>query len=120
MQCYVPYFYQSMGLNIIVYKIVEKTMEEGWHNNLVPYYKVERQDWFDSLRLSGDKDFVTENEFVAYDENDEEGRDYVRPKDFSKCREWINENVIESNRQRLLKALDFFEKDKDLVFLWSW
>lgn len=113
-------FCQTMGLNIIVYKVVEKTMEEGWHNNLVPYYKVEKQEFFDSLRFAGDKDFVSENEFVYYDESDEEGMNYVRPKDFKKCREWVNEHIQEGNRPRLLKALDELEKDKSLVFMWSW
>lgn len=113
-------FCQAMGINISVKKVVEKTMEEGWHNNLVPYYKVEDQDWFDHLRFSGDADFVIENEFYYYDDSDEEGRDYRRPKDFNKCREWVNEHIYEGNRPRLLKALDELEKDASLVFRWSW
>ena len=109
-----------MGLNISVKKIVNKTTEEDWNGELVPYYELEDQKWFDHLRFSGDKEFVVENEFVFYDDSNEEGREYVRPKDFEKCREWVNKYIPNGNSLRLLKALDELEKDENLVFRWSW
>lgn len=109
-----------MGLNIIVKKIVDKEMIEGWHNNLVPYYHTEKQEWFSSLRYAGDRDFIKENKFQSYDNSDAEGKGYIRPKDFNKCREWVNEHIYEGIRPRLLKALDELEKDSSLVFSLSW
>ena len=109
-----------MGVNIIVKKVVEKTMEESWGGKLVPYYKTEKVNWFDTLRYSGDREFIIENEFVYYDNNDTEGEEYLRPKDFNKCREWVMCNVVLGNQNRLLKALDELESDKQLVFRFAW
>lgn len=109
-----------MGVNISVIKIVSKTMEEGWHKNLVPYYHTQNQYWFDHLRYGGDKDFIIENEFQSYDDSDDEGMEYVRPKDFNKCRKWVHENIVEGNKPRLLNALNELEKDSTLAFSWSW
>ena len=109
-----------MGINISVIKVIEKTMEEGWHNNLVPYYAIRKQKWFDHLRFGGDSDFVTENEFYYYDDSDEEGKSYRRPSDFDKCRCWVKSNIIEENQKRLLNALDKIEADETLCFTWSW
>jgi len=39
-------------------------MEETWGGKTIPYYTTEKQDWFDSIRHTGDKDFVLENDFV--------------------------------------------------------
>lgn len=109
-----------MGLNIIIYKIVQIEMIDDWNDKLVPYYRVERQNWFDSARQSGDKGFVLENEFISCDDKDEEGMCYVRPKDFNKSREWVKSNVIKGSQERILTALDKMQNDETLYFLWSW
>lgn len=109
-----------MGVNIIVCRIVKKTMEDGWNDNKIPFYETARVEWWDSLRHSGDKDFIIENKFDCYDDSDDEGCEYVRPNDFNKCREWIKKKIFEGNQPRLLKAMDEMEKDKSLTFHWSW
>ena len=110
-----------MGINISVRKVTGKTMEETWGGKTVSYYTTERQDWFDYLRYSGDRDFVVENEFEFIDnDNEVEEQELARPKDFNKCREWIKEKVYEGNQQRLLNALDKMENDETLCFTWSW
>ena len=96
-----------MGINISVRKVTGKTTE--------------RQDWFDYLRYSGDRDFVVENEFDFIDTDVVvEEQELARPKDFNKCREWVKEKVYEGNQQRFLNALDKMEADETLCFTWSW
>lgn len=111
-----------MGIHISVRKVTGKTMEETWGGKTVPYYTTEKQDWFDYIRHSGDADFVVENEFVFIDSDAPiEEQELARPKDFNKCREWVNNMPHpEGNKQRLLKAFDELEKDDSLVFTWSW
>lgn len=105
-----------MGIHISVKKILGTTMEEAWGASLFSYVETEDQKWFDHLRHSGDADFVSQNKFVSLDD---ESR-YKRPEDFTICRKWVNENVVECNRQRLLTALDNLEQDNSLAFSWSW
>lgn len=110
-----------MGINISVRKVTGKTMEETWGGKTVHYYTTERQDWFDHLRYTGDRDFVVDNEFVFLDnDNEVEEQELARPKDFNKCREWVKEKVVECNQYRLLNALDKMEADETLCFTWSW
>lgn len=107
-----------MGINISVEKVIDKKMEETWSGKTIPYYLTERQDWFDYLRYSGDREFFAENEF-EYIHEDIEEQQLVRPKNFNKCREWVKEKVIEGNQQRLLNALNKMEQDNTLCFSWS-
>lgn len=109
-----------MGIHISVKKVINRSMEELWSGKLVPYYETQRQDWFDYLRYSGDREFVLENEFTYVDEDAEEDMELARPSDFNKTREWVKNNVYKGNQQRLLEALDKLEKDETLAFSWSW
>jgi len=110
-----------MGIHIAVRKIIGKTLEETWGGRIIPCYQTETQDWFDSLRYGGDRDFVLENDFIFIDSDlAVEEQELARPKDFDKCREWINNMPFpEGNKQRLFSALTEFEKDANLVFTWS-
>lgn len=114
-------FISNMGINISVRKVTGKFMGGTWVFKTVPYYSTEKQDWFDSSRYSGDRDFVVENEFEFID-NDIviEQQELARPKDFNKCREWVKLNIPEANKQRLLNTLDKMEQDRLLCFTWSW
>lgn len=103
-----------MGLNISIYKIVNKSEEELWGGGMVPFYETIDQDWFDFSRYAGDREFVRGNIFIGYDDSDE----YVRPESFEKCRDWISNN--DCHKDRLNNALDKMEEDKDLVFRFSW
>jgi hypothetical protein len=110
-----------MGINISVRKVTGKTMHKTWGGKTVPFYTTESQKWFDHLRYTGDADFVVENEFEFIDnDNEVEEQKLARPKDFNKCRQWVKENLCESNQQRLLNAIDIMEQDETLCFCWSW
>ena len=109
-----------MGLNILLYKIIKKDKIETWNNKFEIYYEVERQSWFDSLRYLGDKEFYSENEFEYYDETCEDGKDYYRPESFEKCKTWVENNIIERNKERLITVLEKMEEDKNLVFCFSY
>lgn len=100
-----------MGVNIIVYKIIGSELDE-----FDPEYPIlERQDWFDSLRYSGDKDFVLNNQFDYVDKENE----LVRPQNFDNCRQWIDDNLI-LNHERMIDCLSRMQNDTTLVFRFSW
>ncbi len=107
-----------MGLNIMVSKILKKEIIDGWHGDKHPFYHTEEVPWFDSLRFSGDKDFVLENEFDLIDKEDDDR--LMRPVDFDKCRTWVAENIQPNLQFRLINALDEMEQDESLVLHWSW
>lgn len=109
-----------MGINISVRKIIGKVKAKSIHGEYM-YYTTEEQDWFDSLRYYGDRDFVLDNDFVYVDEElDEYYAELARPKDFEKCREWVSKKDLnEHNKRRLIEMLDKLEKDNSLVLVWS-
>ena len=111
-----------MGVHISVRKITGKTMEKLWNNKEIPYYTVECQEWWDTIRHSGDREFILENEFTAVDtDNEVEEQEYFRPTNFEKSINWVNETQLpESNKQRLLTALNRMKDDETLCFSWSW
>lgn len=104
-----------MGVNIGVSKIRRVGDAETWSGEMIPYYERENQDWFDSLRRAGDREFILSGLFV---DCDEEGR-FCRPRDFEECREWVKGNIVESCQARLIEAIDRMEKDKSLAFWYS-
>lgn len=106
-----------MGLNIIVYKITEKTLEETWGGKMIPFYRTEKPDWWDSCRYGGDKQFAVADLFEYIDE---ESPEYYRPSDFDKTRNWVKENIEELAQPRLLEAVNKMEEDKNLVFRFSY
>lgn len=97
-------------------------MEKLWNDKEVPYYTTECQEWWDTLRYSGDREFILENEFTAVDmDNEVKEQEYFRPMDFEKTIKWINEKIEpEGNKQRLLTALNRMKDDENLCFSWSW
>jgi len=106
-----------MGLNISVNKITSKTFEETFSFEKVPVYWIERQEWFDYMRHSGDSDFVENNEFFYVDLDSD--KELQRPVDFNKTIQWVNENIHENNKQRLIQALEKMKCDETLVFCFS-
>lgn len=110
-----------MGLNLWVSKFISKEEEETFGGRMVPYYNTEHQDWFDSVRYSGDKDFVLDNDFTYLDSDLEvEERSLARPVNFYRSKEWVKKHVHKGNQERLLNALDKMEKDESLSFSWLW
>ena len=111
-----------MGVNILVKKIISKQLQETWGGKVFTHYMTENQDWFDSLRYRGDFQFVFENEWEFVDvENPIEEQELVRPKNFAKCRDWVNNSILlEGNKNRLINVLDVMEKDESLAFKMSW
>lgn len=110
-----------MGLHLWISKFIGTEEDEPFGEAPITYYNTKRQDWFDSVRHSGDKEFVLDNDFTYIDHAREvEERSLARPVDFNKSREWVKEHVYEGNQERLLNALDKMEKDKSLSFSWSW
>jgi len=106
-----------MGLNISIYKIIDRTLEQSASFGLVPVYHTSRQEWFDYHRFSGDSDFVSENEFYFVDLDAD--NELQRPIDFDRITDWININIPECNKSRLLQAIDKMKDDKSLVFCFS-
>lgn len=107
-----------MGLNIMLKKINQLVITEGYGCN--EYYDTTKLEWFDSLRYSGDKEFVSQVEFQYYNENTEEGYDYYKPVNLDTAEAWIKENIYENLQPRLLQAINEMRKDKDIVFRFSW
>jgi hypothetical protein len=104
-----------MGVNIGVSKILSVGEAETWSGKMVPYYEQESQNWFDSLRHSGDREFITSGLFADYDEDGE----FCRPRDFEVCRQWVRKNIFEGSQARLIEAIDRMEQDESLVFWYS-
>src|SRR6202000_1504334 len=97
-----------MGINISVQKLIGKEMVECHHpEELVPFYKIERQDWFDSCRHSGDRDFIMNNDFKYLDEDvDSFEQSLMRPVDLDAALEWVRKNIYEGNQARLIEVLE--------------
>ncbi len=108
-----------MGLNIILVKVTGIETAKGWNNHDDVYFNYDKQTWFDSLRHSGDRDFVMGNEMMRPFPQDTEDH-FARPKDFEKAKEWVKSNVFEGNQPRLLKCLEEMQKDDKLCFIFSW
>jgi len=101
-----------MGINISLYRVLSIEKEEGWGGKYYDFCKTECIEWFDHLRYSGDRDFISNNKFKSIDSDDE----YIRPVNIEQCRKWIKENVYEGNQERLLKAIDLIEEDEMVGF----
>ena len=73
---------------------------------------------FDGLRYSGDREFMRwiydhcEKLKEPLEAEDQYG--LYRPDDFCAARAWVNAEVVEGNRQRLLNLLDMLEAEPDL------
>lgn len=105
-----------MGVNISVRRVTSRNTKFG---DFV-YYETEEQNWFDTLRYTGDRSFILDNEFYFIDSDlSQEEQILARPVDFDKAREYVYTFILEGNQQRLLEALDKMENDENLCFTWS-
>lgn len=112
---------KKMGVHLWVSRVLGTEVEELCNGQEGMYYHTESQNWFDSLRYSGDKDFILKVDFTACDTGRtvEEQR-LFRPANFDDARKWVKENVVKGNQLRLLVALNRMEMEPDLAFSWSW
>ena len=96
----------DMGLSITLYRVIEEQ---------IPYPKVKREEWFESERYVGDRDFAMNVDFTeAYSE------DYNRPSDFALARKYVVDNIVKANQPRLLELLSKMQQDDKLVLSFSW
>jgi hypothetical protein len=104
---------EIMGLHIIPYRLKDRIEVEDY-GNYYTEFETEKVE-FDSLRYSGDKDFISETKWIyLYDDpNDTNSRLYQRPENISIVIEWINENIT-NNQQRLLDLLELMNKDVNI------
>lgn len=117
-----------MGINISAWKIngVEE-MQDHYPDCLYTWFKKEKISYWDSCRMSGDKDFwMTEDlEWETRYEGDVEPKQsfdetYHRPKDLDKAIEWVKQNIYVGNQDRWIKVLTDMKTDKDIYLTCSW
>lgn len=103
-----------MGVHILVYK-VKNIKEHDWED-------VEKEIGWDSLRHSGDADFVGCDLFYSICCGNPHCNDCFmsRPRDFEEMRRWVRFNIVECSQKRLLDLLDVMEKREDLYLFFSW
>lgn len=99
-----------MGIHII--SIIVKGREDG-------YLDYDHFTDFDSIRMSGDSDFVFSEDFeweYIYDneKHPTHGDRYKRPKDLGSAKKWVTENVIQGNQKRLINLLKSMEGKNNL------
>lgn len=75
--------------------------------------------FFDSIRCSGDTDFIYSEEIeweYKYDDPEKPDYDscYRRPKDIDATKNWVKKNIPESNKARLTKLLDDMAQNQNL------
>lgn len=109
-----------MGVNISVRRVTSRNTDVSQFGDIV-YYETEEQNWFDTLRYSGDRSFILDNEFYFIDSDlPHIEQRLARPVDFDKARKYVYSFILKGNQQRLLEALDRMENDEKLCFTWSW
>ena len=111
-----------MGLNIIAYRITGVEEIENWSGRKEKYLHTENYKQFDSLLYSGDRDFVSDNEFQKHPgDGDDFNERYYRPKDLEKTKSWVRntDKVPEFNKPRLIKLIDDMEKDLSIYLCFS-
>ena len=113
-----------MGLHICAYILSPTRILAGGYVGFVS----KAYDEFDSLRYSGDRDFVTTEDLEWEEVIDnpegrtfaEQGECYSRPKDLEKAKTWVKENIYIGNQPRLIKLLEDMEADPCLWLIFSW
>lgn len=112
-----------MGINIIVYRI-KSVEEDEWGSK---YFNIEKYENWDHYRHVGDREFANSVEFdtrwdgdITIEESRYNDRDYLRPSNFNDARKWVEENIENINKKRLLDILNIMEKETDLYFYASW
>lgn len=103
-----------MGTHISVVKILGFEPYEDYGNTIMLVNK-EKQDWFSTVRYSGDTQFNDEVEFNYIDVPDKD-EILKRPVDFDAAEKWVKENVYEANQSRLIYALKRMREDENLCF----
>ncbi len=108
----------KMGIHIIA-KTLGKTITEKGFGYDEKHIENERYISFDSIRCSGDTDFIYSDEIeweFKYDdpENPDYEHGYRRPKDIEKTKLWIQNNIPESNKNRLTNLLNDMTQNQNL------
>jgi len=107
-----------MGVNIIPYYIGDKIEEDGFHRTITAYKATEHPE-FDSMRHSGDREFVYSEDLdwitLIDDPKDPASYIYQRPSDLTKATNWVKDNIDENNQSRLI---DLFEEMRENVNLY--
>lgn len=94
-----------MGVNI---HLVD---EQGYHP---PEY-----GWWDYIRHSGDKEFITANLGWTFRRRDDD--EPLKRPDMDAAEQWVRANVTpEGNRERLLKLVDFLRGHPEAWLYASW
>lgn len=114
-----------MGLHICAYILKERVTDE-WSGQ--SYWEVETFENFDSIRRSGDKEFVTTGELEWIEKLDNPkgttlsdiGHNYIRPENLDLAKRWVMRNVYEGNQKRLLDLLEEMRKDNRLFIYCAW
>lgn len=111
-----------MGINIFAYRLLGIKDDKSDPIGISKYWETESVD-FDSLRRSGDREFINEDSFgwselIEDDKNWSEN--YIRPINIAEAKRWVKENIYEGNQPRLLSILDKMEQDKMIYFTVSY
>ena len=99
-----------MGLNLYVY-----ALEATKRNKFIS--KEEYPGW-DAAKYSGDREFDQADLPKKYVRDEYEM--YWRPEDLSKWKTWVDQNIVEGNKKRLINVLDLMSKQENLYFYSSY
>lgn len=106
-----------MGLNIFAVRLIEKKIDITDPRQEYSYWETDEFE-FDSLRYSGDRELLNNNEIKWEYKHDGDGgmgdRDYMRPKDLNVAIKWVKENVFEGNQRRLIDLFREMKNDNKL------
>ena len=107
-----------MGIHIIA-KTLGKIITEKCFGYDEKHIENKRYVFFDSIRCSGDTDFIYSDEIeweFKYDDpkKPDYEHSYRRPKNIDKTKKWIKKNIPKSNQVRLTKLLDDMSQNQKL------
>lgn len=115
-----------MGIHISVHKILGiEEQSDSYPECMYKYFKKEEHPTWDWIRHSGDNEFWLNDSFdwvMRYegDDGDDWEGAYHRPKDLDAAIKWVNENIVEINRPRLVEILTEMKYDQQLYFRCSY
>lgn len=106
-----------MGLHIIPKILKYKVSLDSYPPQT--YWETEKFESFDSIRCSGDTDFIyNSNLDWIYEHDDSNNIDYEhsfrRPKNIEVAIEWVKNNTPKSNIDRLLSLLNDLDKNGNI------
>lgn len=107
-----------MGIHIIAKTVSKRVTEKGLG---FEYKYIESKEWegFDFIRRSGDKDLIFDSDIEwVYLYDDPEKPDYEnsyrRPRSIDIAKNWVKENIVEKDQERLLDLFSAMEKNTKL------